>query len=76
MAKARRGQTAAVIGDRAYDTNAILADVRRLKARVVIPADGGRVKPRRHSKALYEGRDVCYLAFVHLASVLTVLRHP
>lgn len=99
LAPARRGKTKAVVGDRAYDANAILDTVRRLKARVVIPADGGRLKPRRYSKTLYKGRnvverfwsrvkqcrrvatrydklDVCYLAFVHLASILTVLRHP
>ena len=99
MGPARRGKTRAVVGDRAYDTNAILAEVRRLKAKAVIPSDGGRLKRRRYDKDLYKGRnvverfwsrvkqcrrvatrydklDVCYLAFVHLASILTVLRHP
>ena len=99
LAPARRGRTKAVVGDRGYDSDAILAAVKRLKARVVIPADGGRLKARRYSKALYKGRnvverfwskvkqcrrvatrydklDVCYLAFVHLASILIVLRHP
>ena len=99
LAPARRGRTKAVVGDRAYDTNAILASVRRLKAKVVIPADGGRLKPRRYDKGKYKERnvverfwskvkqcrrvatrydklDVCYLAFVELASVLCVLKHP
>lgn len=99
LAAARRGATKAVLGDRAYDTDAILALVRRLQARVVIPADGGRVKPRRYDRTLYKGRNVverywnkvkqyrrvatrydkldqCFLAFVHLASILVVLKHP
>jgi transposase len=88
-----------VIGDRGYDSDAIVARVRRLRARVVIPPLGCRKKRRRYSRRLCRGRNVverfwskvkryrrvatrydklddCYLAFVHLASVLTVLRHP
>lgn len=99
LAPARRGTTKAVVGDRAYDTNAILAEVRRLKAKAVIPSDGGRLKRRSYDKDMYKCRnvverfgskvkqcrrvatrydklDVCYLAFVQLASILTVLRHP
>ena len=99
MAPARRGKTKAVVGDRAYDSNAILGQVKRLKARVVIPSTAGRTRQRRISKPLYKGRnvverfwskvkqyrrvatrydklDVCYLAFVQLASILSVLRHP
>ena len=55
---ARRGTTKAVVGDMGYDSNAIVDAVRRLKARVVIPADGGRIKPRRYDKGLYKGRNV------------------
>lgn len=99
LAGARRGVVRAVIGDRGYDSDAIVASIRRLRARVVIPPLACRVRPRRYSRALYQRRnvverywskvkqyrrvatrydklDVCYLAFVHLASVLTVLRHP
>jgi transposase len=88
-----------VIADKGYDSNAIVAQVRRLRARVVIPPSGCRTKRRRYSRALYRGRnvverywnkvkqyrrvatrydklDVCYLAFIHLASILIVLRHP
>jgi transposase len=99
LAGARRGRVRAVVGDRGYDSDAIVARVRRLRARVVIPPLGCRRKGRRYSKALYRGRnvverfwnrvkrhrrvatrydklDACYLAFVHLAAVLSVLKHP
>lgn len=99
LAGLKRGQVRAVIADRGYDSDAIVAHVRRLRARVVIPPLGCRKKRRRYSRRLYKGRnvverfwnkvkryrrvatrydklDLCYLAFIHLASVLTVLRHP
>lgn len=99
LAGAKRGRVRAVVGDRGYDSDAIVARVRRLRARVVIPPLKCRKKRRRYSRRLYRGRnlverfwakvkqyrrvatrydklDVCYLAFVHLTSVLTVLRHP
>ncbi len=99
LAGRRRGTVRAVIADKGYDSDAIVASVRRLRARVVIPPLGCRAHKRRYSRRLYRGRnvverfwsklkqcrrvatrydklDVCYLAFVHLASVLTVLRHP
>lgn len=99
LAGARRGRVRAVLGDRGYDSDAIVAAVRRLRARVVIPPLKCRKKKRRYSRRLYKGRNVverfwnrvkqhrrvatrydklddCYLAFVHLASVLTVLKHP
>ena len=99
LAGHRRGTVKVVIADKGYDSDAIVAQVRRLRARVVIPPVARRVHKRRYSKSLYKGRngverfwnklkqyrrvatrydklDVCYLAFVHLASVLTVLRHP
>ena len=99
LAGCRRGKTKAVVADRGYDSGEIVRRVRRLRARVVIPATARRAKPRRYDRTLYKGRnvverfwnrvkqyrrvatrydklDVCYLAFVHLASVMTVLRHP
>lgn len=99
VAGVRRGQVRAVIGDRGYDSDANVALVRRLRARVVIPPVARRTHQRRYSKALYKGRnvverfwskvkqhrrvatrydklDTSYLAFVHLAAVLVVLRHP
>jgi len=89
----------AVVADRGYDSDAIVASVRRLRARVVIPPVRSRTHQRRYSRALYRGRnvverfwskvkqyrrvatrydklDVCYLAFIHLAATLAVLRHP
>jgi putative transposase len=97
LAGARRGAVRAVIADKGYDSDANVARVRRLRARVVIPPLGCRRRKRRYDKALYKGRNVverywqkvkqyrrvatrydklddCYLAFVHLASVLVVLR--
>ena len=99
LAGQKRGAVKAVVGDRGYDSDATVALVRRLRARVVIPPVARRVHRRRYSKTLYKGRnvverfwqkakqsrrvatrydklDVCYLAFVHLASVLIVLRNP
>jgi transposase len=99
LAGLRRGQVRAVIADKGYDSDAIVARVRRLRARVVIPPLKCRTHRRRYSRRLYRGRNVverfwnkvkryrrvatrydklddCYLAFVHLASVLVVLRHP
>jgi transposase len=35
-----------------------------------------KVKQYRRVATRYDKLDVCYLAFVHLASVLTALRHP
>ena len=99
LAGAKRGQVKAVIGDRGYDSDDIVAMVRRLRARVVIPPVRRRTHQRRYNRRLYKGRnvverywskvkqyrrvatrydklDTSYLAFVHLASVLVVLKHP
>jgi len=99
LAGQTRGRVRAVVGDRGYDSDANVARVRRLRARVVIPPVARRTHPRRYSKRLYKGRnvverfwnkvkqyrrvatrydklDTSYLAFVHLAAVLVVLRHP
>jgi len=99
LAGQRRGRVKAVVADKGYDSDANVALVRRLRARVVIPPLKCRTHQRRYSRRLYKGRnvverfwsrvkqhrrvatrydklDVCYLAFVHLASALTVLRHP
>jgi transposase len=99
LAGQTRGRVKAVVGDRGYDSDANVALVRRLRARVVIPPVARRTHQRRYSRALYKGRnvverywskvkqyrrvatrydklDTSYLAFVHLASILVVLRHP
>ncbi len=99
LAGQTRGRVRAVVGDKGYDSDANVALVRRLRARVVIPPLGCRAHQRRYSKTLYKGRnvverfwqkvkqyrrvatrydklDISYLAFVHLAAVLVVLRHP
>ncbi len=97
LAGARRGRTRAVIADRGYDSDAIVARVRRLRARVVIPPLGCRTHRRRYRRRLYRGRnvverfwgrvkrgrrvatrydklDTTYLAFVHVASLVAVLK--
>ena len=99
LAGARRGAVRVVVADKGYDADAVVALVRRLRARAVIPPMRHRRVKRRLDRALYRGRnvverywnrvkqsrrvatrydklDVCYLAFVHLASVMDVLRHP
>ena len=99
LAGAKRGAVRVVIGDKGYDSDALVALIRRLRARVVIPPLKCRTHQRRYSKRLYRGRnvverfwskvkqsrrvatrydklDVCYAAFVHLAAILVVLRHP
>ena len=99
LAGQKRGRVKAVVGDKGYDSDANVALVRRLRARVVIPPLRCRTRKRRYSKTRYKGRnvverfwqkakqcrrvatrfdklDVCYLAFVHLASVLIVLKNP
>jgi len=54
----RRGQVRVVIGDRGYDSDAIVGRVRSLRARVVIPATRNRTRPRRYSRTRYRGRNV------------------
>lgn len=50
---------------------------RRLyKGRNVVERFWGRVKQCRRVATRYDKLDVCFLAFVHLAAVLTVLKHP
>jgi transposase len=46
------------------------------RRRNVVERFWSRVKQCRRVATRYDKLDVCYLAFVHLASVLTVLRHP
>ena len=99
LAGQKRGTVKVVVGDKGYDSDAIAAKVRSLRARVGIPPRANRTHRRRYSTVLYKGRnvverfwskvkqcrrvatrfdklDVCYLAFVHLAAILVVLRHP
>lgn len=58
LAGRRRGEVRMVIADRGYDTDAILALVRRLRARAVIPPTANRRHQRRCSRRLYKGRNV------------------
>ena len=58
LAGAKRGRVKAVVGDRGYDRDDIVARVRRLRARVVIPPVRRRTHRRRYSKRLYKGRNV------------------
>lgn len=56
-AGAKRGTVTAVVADRGYDGDAIAAEVRGLRARVVIPPVARRTKRRRYGKRLYKGRN-------------------
>jgi transposase len=46
------------------------------KGRNVVERFWSKVKQHRRVATRYDKLDECYLAFVHVASVLTVLRHP
>ena len=82
-----------VVGDKGYDTNAVLERIEQLPAEVVIPAKKNRKEPREIDRNLYEDRNkveryflrikqyravatrydkkaACYLAVVHLASIM------
>ena len=86
-------QVKAIVGDKGYDTNAVLERIEQLPAQVVIPAKKNRKEPREIDRNLYEDRNkveryflkikqyravatrydkkaACYLAVVHLASIM------
>ena len=46
------------------------------RRRNVVERFWSKAKQSRRVATRYDKLDVCYLAFVHLASVLVVLRHP
>ena len=50
-------QADAVIADKGYDTEAILAHVEAMKAEPVIPSRRCRKKQRRHNEQLYKQRN-------------------
>jgi transposase len=43
----------AVIGDKAYDSNAIRAKIKAARMKAVIPSNGSRKRPIRHDRVLY-----------------------
>lgn len=53
---AREG--AAIVGDRAYDSDAFVAHVRKLGMRVVIPSTAARRRPRRLDRVRYASRNM------------------
>jgi transposase len=53
-----RHRSSAVLGDRAYDSNACLAHVEALGAKAVIPSRRNRREPRELDTALYSQRNV------------------
>jgi transposase len=58
LAGATRGRVRAVVADTASGPDAIVARVRRRRARVVVPSLGCRTKPRRYGRALDRGPNV------------------
>lgn len=53
-----RREGVAVIGDRAYDADAFIDEIRSLGMRAVIPSRRGRRKPRRLDRVRYRSRNV------------------
>ena len=47
----------AVLADKGYDTNAVVAAVEQRGAEVVIPSKANRVEPREYDKVLYKERN-------------------
>ena len=90
-------EAAAVIADKAYDSDAVVASARGRGAAAVIPSKKNRTVPRDYDKHLYKERKKVewfinllkqyrrvatryektarnFLGFVHLASIMILLR--
>ena len=90
-------QADAVIADKAYDSNAVVAAAKRQGAEAVIPSKKNRKAPREYDKHLYKERKKVewfinllkqyrrvatryektarnFLGFVHVASIMILLR--
>ena len=76
VAAARRMRSRVVIPPTARRTHKRRYSRALYRGRNVVERFRNRVKHSRRVATRYDKLDVCYLAFVHLASVLTVLRHP
>ena len=93
IAEALPAEVGAVVGDKGYDTDAVLARIREQGAEPVVPAKAHRKKGRAIDQNLYKDRNkverfflkikqnravatrydkkaACYLAVVHLASLM------
>ena len=57
---------AALLGDKAFDSNAIIADLDRRGARVVISQHPGRASPRKIDAEVYEWRHLIEIFFCML----------
>ena len=55
-----------LLGDRAYDTDAIVEQARQKQMQVVIPPKKNRKQPREYDKHLYKLRHLVENAFLHL----------
>ena len=87
----------AIVGDKGYDTNAVVARVEERQAEVVIPAKKNRKETREIDENLYADRNkverfflkikqnravatrydkkaACFLAVIHLASIMCWLK--
>ena len=56
----------ALFGDKAYDTNEIIAYAEAAEMEIVIPSKKNRVKPREHDEALYKHRHLVENAFLRI----------
>lgn len=50
-------EVGAVLGDKGYDANALVAQIANAGAVVVIPSKANRVEPREHDRNLYADRN-------------------
>lgn len=57
IAQALPAEVGAVVGDKGYDTDAVLARIRDLEAEAVVPAKRNRKQARAIDKNLYEDRN-------------------
>ena len=92
-------KTGAILADKAYDSDAVVAAAKRQGAEAVIPSKKNRKVPRDYDKHLYKDRKKVewfinlikqyrrvatryektarnFLGFVHVASILVLLRQP
>ena len=49
-------ETKALLADKGYDTDALVAEIEARGAQAVIPPRSNRLKPREYDKELYKGR--------------------
>jgi transposase len=97
IANALPAEVKAIVGDKGYDTNAVVERIKQYQAEVVIPSKSNRKDEREIDENLYEDRNkverfflkikqyravatrydkkaACFLAVIHLASIMCWLK--